>query len=107
MAFKWGAHDMTLDGVADRLKDLHDRLDVHFRQLRQDRGSLASKQPVFALEHALSDNDLNCLTADVRTAIADGFQSKLWRNSWLPFVVYATEIGYEYVGDEYWSTFQS
>lgn len=98
---------MALDGVADRLKDRHDRLDVHFRQLREIRGALASKQPVFALEHALSDNDLNCLKADVRTAIAAGFHSKFWRNGWLPFVVYATEIGYEYVGDEFWSTFQN
>jgi len=97
---------MSLDALADRLKSLHDRLDDHYRQLSENRGSLKGQPPIFALEHSLAELEVDDLKKAVRTAIADRFQSKYWKNSWLPFVVYATEIGYEYVGDEYWSTFQ-
>jgi hypothetical protein len=42
----------------------------------------------------------------VRAAISD-YHLAHYRASWLPFVVYAAEMGYGYVGDEYWTTFSS
>jgi len=59
---------------------------------------------VFALEHGLSTPELIWLKAAVRDAVMRG---QLPRDNWLPFVIYAAEVGYEYSGDEYWQTFES
>ena len=59
---------------------------------------------MFALEHGLDATDLDDLSETVRAAVAQGFGIK-YRKWWLPFVVYAAELGYGYVGGEYWQTF--
>ncbi|GHJ40466.1 hypothetical protein [Streptomyces sp. TS71-3] len=95
---------MARDGSVELLKYLHKRLHDHFRTLHEHRRALQSAAPVFVLEHNLSSNDFELLLAAVRGAVRQGLDihSRTW---WLPFVVYAAEIGYEYVGDEYWPLF--
>lgn len=91
-------------GSLEVLKYLHQRLDCHFRSLHERRQELPSAAPVFALEHDLSGGDFELLQDAVRGAVALGIDARcgFW---WLPFVVYAAEIGYDYVGGEYWPLF--
>jgi hypothetical protein len=93
-------------GAAEVLEYLHRKLDVHFRHLHETRQQLEPTAPVFALEHALSEMDLALLKTSVRAAVAQGFDAR-FRQWWLPFVVYAAELGYDYVGDEYWPSFEA
>lgn len=91
--------------IDEMLEHLHARLDTHFSIVRDERAGLEVTAPVFALEHELSAEDLDLLIATVRTAVFEGLGSR-HRRWWLPFVVYAAEAGYDYVGDEYWRTFE-
>lgn len=81
---------------------LHERLEAHFSGLRDRRKPIGA--PIFALEHGLSDPELALLKEHVTSAIRYG---RIPRDVWLPLVVYATEVGYDYSGDEYWQTFES
>ena len=87
------------------LEDFHSELGRHFRALHEERKLLSPAAPVFALEHGLSDADLDLLKNAVRSAVRQGFGAA-FRQWWLPFVVYAAESGYEYAGGEYWHTFE-
>lgn len=87
---------------ADGLDYVHNRLHAHFRDLRKRRDAEAPGAPIFALEHGLSQNELALVRTDVQIAI---HRRNLPSKSWLPMVVYATEVGYEYSGEEYWQTF--
>lgn len=87
------------------LSRLHESLDAQFRELHHMRRSLGGNAPVFALEHGLSHGDLESLKISVRSAVANGFGSRFWLRTWLPFVVYAAEAGYDYVGNDYWPPF--
>ena len=89
----------------EMLEHLHARLDTHFSGMRDERAIPEVAAPVFALEHELSAEDLDLLIATVRTAVSEGLGSR-HRRWWLPFVVYAAEAGYDYVGDEYWRSFE-
>ncbi|MGP3955612.1 hypothetical protein ACTWPT_06405 [Nonomuraea sp. 3N208] len=86
------------------LEYLHKRLDRHFQALHEHRQILQPAAPVFALEHDLGEVDVELLRAAVRGAVAQGLDARC-RAWWLPFVVYAAEIGYDYVGGEYWPLF--
>jgi hypothetical protein len=88
-------------GIAG-LNLLHDRLESHFRSLRHNRDTIGEGTPIFALEHGLSELEVELLKAGICEVVRQGH---LPRQSWLPFIVYAAEIGYEYSGDEYWQTF--
>ena len=92
--------------VIEELKYLHVKLDAHFRLLHQLRLKLEPASPVFALEHDLSETEIEMLKSAVRSGIRDYLLSH-FRQTWLPFVVYAAEMGYGYEGDEYWTTFSS
>ena len=90
-------------GSSEGLSVLHQRLEMHFAALRTRRDQEAGPSfPVFALEHGLTDAELTLLTSTVRQAVQ---RRNLSRAAWLPYVIYAAEIGYEYSGDEYWQTF--
>lgn len=78
----------------------HERLDRHFLSLADARGS---GLPVFALEHPLDPAEIVELSSQLRRHLASG--QRLGRY-WLPWVIYATEIGYGYTGDEYWHSFE-
>lgn len=99
---------MTLSvpgGPANPLAVLHQRLEEHFLRLRGLRSDATPPRPVFALEHGLSEGELALLRAEVVTATAR--RGVLPRDAWLPLIVYAAEIGYEFCGDEYWHTFEA
>jgi len=86
----------------DDLEAVHGRLEAHFESLRQERDTHGGGKPLFALEHGLDDAAVVELQRCVRGAIRVGRPSPKW---WLPYVVYAAEVGYRYTGEEYWHTF--
>lgn len=92
--------------TVDLLQHFHEVLSAHFGDLRDARAQLEPTSPVFALEHDLTDQDLELLKSAVRDAIKSHFLTR-YHKTWLPFVVYAAEMGYRYEGDEYWVTFSS
>jgi hypothetical protein len=89
-------------GSAESLSVLHQRLEAHFLALRSHRDDAGPGIPIFALEHGLTDVEFELLTSSIIAAVQRRHLPPL---SWLPFVVYSAEIGYEYEGDEYWQTF--
>lgn len=98
--------DVVSSSTSGLLRFFHETLDVHFSNLREARASSTGKRsPVFALEHDLVPDDLALLKDAVRAGVRAGLsvREQVW---WLPFVVYAAESGYDYVGDEYWRTFE-
>lgn len=78
----------------------HERLDRQFRSLSDARGS---GLPIFALEHPLTPDEIAELSSALRKHVASGLGLGRY---WLPWVVYATEIGYRYTGEEYWQSFE-
>ena len=81
---------------------LQDRLHTHFRSLASTRER--SGFPIFALEHGLGPGDLRRINAMLR---ARQRARRPLGPHWLFWVVYASEAGYGYKGDEYWSSFES
>ena len=98
--------DVASSDAVELLQYFHQTLDTHFGDLCDARANLEPRSPVFALEHDLSTADLDLLKGAVRAAISDHYLAH-YSASWLPFVVYAAEMGYGYVGDEYWTTFST
>ncbi|MDP8984149.1 MAG: hypothetical protein M3N97_03760 [Pseudomonadota bacterium] len=84
------------------LDTLQASLDAHFRDLAQSR--LASGLPLFAFEHGLDTSQIEELSRHVRKQIRAG-DGRL-SSHWLPWIVYASEIGYGYTGEEYWQSFE-
>ena len=81
---------MTLDAWQDRISQ-------HFQSLASYR--TRSGHPIFALEHNLDGSELNELSSTIRS-------SRRSDRHWLVWVIYATEQGYSYSGDEYWPSFE-
>lgn len=88
---------MSLDQWQEKIHD-------HFMLLHDFRMGTPNKNPVFALEHGLNTSELDRLKADIRAHIATREPSD---RHWLPWIVYAAEIGYIYDGHEYWPPFES
>lgn len=80
-----------------------ERLLEHFSQLSELRASRGAS-PIFALEHGLDESQRARLASAVREEVQ--LRRPAGRH-WLPYVIYAAEIGYQYAGDEYWQTFAS
>src|SRR5687767_9824198 len=85
-----------------RLEKLHSRLAEHFAGLHEQRLSLGN-WPLFALEHGLSSSEIYVLKADIHEQL---LRNTAFGTTWLPWIVYAAEIGYVYSGREYWQTFE-
>src|SRR4051812_32436569 len=83
------------------LQTWQDRLERHFESLARERSQ--SPFPIFALEHGLSEPELLELSGLLRSRRKAGFPVS---PQWLLWVVYATERGYGYTGDEYWQSFE-
>ena len=84
-----------------RLEEWQQRLEAHFESLARIRAE--SDFPVFALEHGRSQEELN----DIFLALRSQFRTRSsLRRHWLVWVIYATELGYGYEGDEYWRSFE-
>jgi hypothetical protein len=78
------------------------RLAKHFAELQRTRGGSLGA-PLFALEHGLDPSEVEAITTSVRGDILRGPPSA---EHSLPWIVYSTEFGYRYSGDEYWQTFE-
>jgi hypothetical protein len=92
-------------GVGEGLSLLQQRLERHFAALRAERDQRAGEDfPIFALEHGQGEVELELLETAVREAVR---QWHLPDAAYLPFVVYAAEVGYDYAGEEYWQTFSA
>jgi hypothetical protein len=85
------------------LASWQDRLENHFSRLKEERSSASGDRPVFALEHGLTDDEISELSAQIRSQSSQDLVSE---RHWLVWIVYATELGYRYAGDEYWQTFE-
>lgn len=85
------------------LAQWNERLSRHFAELRQVRRR-AEDLPLFALEHGLNAAELQDLSEGIRRHILNGGPLRAHA---LPWIVYASEIGYRYSGDEYWQTFEA
>lgn len=81
----------------------HDRLSSQFQSLHQERIADGGG-PIFALEHGLSQQEITQLEEDLRAYIQ---QFSPTDNHWLAWIVYAAELGYKFVGQEYWQTFEA
>src|SRR5205823_2852138 len=90
-------------GAGMSLVEWQTRLGSHFTQLRLDRTRVVGDQPLFALEHGLSENEIADLSTSLRQQVAIDDPSG---KHWLAWIVYAAEMGYRYEGDEYWQTFE-
>src|SRR5437762_1678913 len=86
------------------LRPAHERLERHFEELRAAKDEFGGATPIFALEHGLDLAEVESLSSGVRKSLSDEGLTPRW---WLPWVVYAAEIGYRYSGDEYWPTFEA
>lgn len=82
---------------ASLLAQTQQRLEEHFNELARKRHN--SGLPIFALEHGLDESERR----EIRRELATRSPSP---RHWLLWVVYATEVGYEYEGDEYWGSFE-
>jgi hypothetical protein len=78
----------------------HRRLHDRFTHLHAAR---STGWPVFALEHGLTTDDRADLVEAVRV---DARRGSPTRDAWLPYLVYAAELAYDFDGDEYWQSFE-
>ncbi len=83
------------------LEEWQKALKAHFQGLAEERAKTG--YPLFALEHGLSEPEIDEISIQLRARLKQG--TPLSRH-WLPWVVYATERGYSYAGDEYWRSFE-
>lgn len=86
-----------------RLDEIHERLLAHFSGMRAERDVHGEGKPLFALEHGLDRDEVTDLQDVVQEAI---LSIGLSTSAWLPYIVYAAEVGYSYTGEEYWQTFE-
>lgn len=80
--------------------DWERRLEERFSALQELRGD----RPVFALEHGLSELERTALLSSVRAHAVSVPPLNLNPLVW---VVYATEYGYAYEGNQYWISFEA
>src|SRR5712671_1112732 len=78
-----------------------ERLDRHFAALAASRP--VTHFPIFAFEHGCDQPELSEIVDLLRARLAAGYPA---HQHWLLWVVYATEFGYRYYGDEYWHSYE-
>ncbi len=78
-----------------------ERLSRHFEELRAARAR--SGAPVFALEHGLDINEFASLTKHLHYQLRNGAS---FLPDWLLWVVYGAELGYNFNGQDYWTSFE-
>lgn len=94
-------NDIASGAVSKSLGEWQHHIAEHFSNLANSRKG--KNTPVFALEHNLSITQLEDLKSKLRKQLND---QGVNRSYWLPLVIYATELGYEYDGEEYWQSFE-
>lgn len=76
------------------MTNFQDILARQFDNLRETRDG-----PIFFIEHGLSEDDLADMKELVKQSLAlHTIQSEWWRDKYLPLLVCATEVGYQYYG---------
>ena len=85
------------------LREWQAHLAAHFKELRESRVKDGLGRPVFGLEHGLDPAEVQDLEQAIRGEIRNRRPSRLHSLVW---VVYSSELGYRYSGDEYWQTFE-
>ena len=85
------------------LREWQARLTAHFAGLRESRRKDGLGRPVFGLEHGLDPAEIQDLEHAARADLRYRRPSRL---HYLVWVVYSSELGYRYSGDEYWQTFE-
>ena len=84
------------------LEEYQERVERRFESIARFREGLGF--PVFALEHGLADEEIK----EISSLLRENLESRPSLSShWLLWVIYATEAGYSYNGDEYWPSFKS
>lgn len=78
-----------------------EQMEGHFADLktRRERTGL----PIFALEHGLSEEDIEEIATQLRQRLIQG---EKMAPHWLLWTIYAAERGYSYEGGEYWQSFE-
>ena len=84
------------------LEEYQERVKRRFESIARFREGLGF--PVFALEHGLANDEIEEMSSLLRENLE---RRPSLSSHWLLWVVYATEAGYSYNGDEYWPSFQS
>ena len=87
--------------MQQELDEWQNRLEGHFQSLATTRAG--SGFPIFALEHGLESEELDEIGSLLRSRLRAGLHLS---RHWLLWVIYATERGYAYAGDEYWRSFE-
>ena len=93
---------MTSQPAERNLRDWQVRLEEHFAALSALRS--ARGLPLFALEHGLDRHERASIASLLNSSLRTGARLS---DHWLVWVVYAAEQGYDYEGEEFWSTFES
>ncbi len=88
--------------MARSLDDWQGRVERHFQDLSKERAQTGLG--VFAIEHGLLDDEIEEIAGGLRSELKRG--ARLSRH-WLLWVIYSTEHGYQYKGDEYWPSFEA
>ena len=83
------------------LDEWQTRLEQHFEALAKSRSE--SGLDIFALEHGLDEDALDKIGPKLRLQLKNNLRLS---PHWLLWVVYSTEHGYRYEGDEYWPSFE-
>jgi len=95
-----------LDESNERMGKWQSNLMLYFTDLKAKRSALPVALPIFALEHGLNQQDIETLFKDIQQNVS---LKPLGKGAdlrhYLPWIVYASEIGYNYEGKEYWPTF--
>lgn len=94
--------ELARASTSETLEYLHGELDPHFRALHKRRQQFGDAIHVFALEHGLVGRDLEALQEAVQSAHRERLVARTSGRWFLPFVVHAAEVGYNYDGVEYW-----
>ncbi len=77
------------------------RLEHHFEVLAESRAE--SGLDIFALEHGLDESIVSEISEGLRLRLKNGLQLS---PHWLLWIIYLTEHGYRYEGDEFWLSFE-
>ena len=84
------------------LEEYQERVERRFESIARFRKGLGF--PVFALEHGLAEEEIK----EISSLLRESLESRPSLSPhWLLWVIYATEVGYSYNGDEYWPSFES
>lgn len=84
------------------LDDWQERVERHFQDLSKKRTE--AELGVFAIEHGLENDEVEQISDLLRFRLKSG--SRLSPH-WLLWIIYSTEHGYKYEGDEYWQSFEA